>query len=325
MSSTTSSTQRPTWRTIALILGLASPVFGLGWNCKDIMDAGVHWNLGKLGGKHSVSWQDIQEGQPTASNWTFSLNLCDNLGKEKDVDEKHQCPTNTNICAVERDFDPDKPNEGNATVRKWVAIAGEFSMNTGVHLEVKPTRLKTAGSHADAQREGLRLEMTGGRDPLSSPKGIQQKAVIELVCNKKMTGWEPKEQPKVKSESLAKRDDEIAEALKVVSYGEEDVRGEIWGILRLDWQSQYACEDAADIPQDPSTSWGFFTWFIIILFLSIAAYIIFGSWLNYTRYGARGLDLLPHSDTIRDIPYIVKDILRKAQGSGGSRGGYSAV
>lgn len=63
-------------------------------------------------------------------------------------------------------------------------------------------------------------------------------------------------------------------------------------------------------------------------FLATAAYLIFGSWLNYNRYGARGWDLLPHGDTIRDIPYIVKDIGRKVVNvvqSPGSRGGYSAV
>jgi hypothetical protein len=63
-------------------------------------------------------------------------------------------------------------------------------------------------------------------------------------------------------------------------------------------------------------------------FLCTAAYLIFGSWLNYNRYGARGWDLLPHGDTIRDIPYIFQDWLRRVintlQGAG-SRGGYSAV
>jgi hypothetical protein len=64
------------------------------------------------------------------------------------------------------------------------------------------------------------------------------------------------------------------------------------------------------------------------LFLCTAAYLIFGSWLNYNRYGARGWDLLPHGDTIRDIPYLMKDwgrrVVNTVQGPG-SRGGYSAV
>jgi hypothetical protein len=70
-------------------------------------------------------------------------------------------------------------------------------------------------------------------------------------------------------------------------------------------------------PFDPSSA-----------FMSTAAYLIFGSWLNYNRYGARGWDLLPHGDTIRDIPYLLKDwfrgVLNTVQG-GGSRGGYAAV
>ena len=63
-------------------------------------------------------------------------------------------------------------------------------------------------------------------------------------------------------------------------------------------------------------------------FLGTATYLIFGSWLNYNRYGARGWDLLPHGDTIRDVPYLLKEWMRRVldtvQGRG-SRGGYSAV
>jgi len=64
------------------------------------------------------------------------------------------------------------------------------------------------------------------------------------------------------------------------------------------------------------------------VFLAIASYLIFGSWLNYNRYGARGWDLLPHGDTLRDIPYLMKDLIRRILNtlqSTGSRGGYSAV
>ena len=63
-------------------------------------------------------------------------------------------------------------------------------------------------------------------------------------------------------------------------------------------------------------------------FLAVAAYLIFGSWLNYNRYSARGWDLVPHSETLRDIPYIFKDWMRRVANTlqgGGSRGGYSAV
>lgn len=43
----------------------------------------------------------------------------------------------------------------------------------------------------------------------------------------------------------------------------------------------------------------------------------------------RSWDLLPHSDTIRDIPYLLKDWARRVigtlQGRSSGRGGYSAV
>lgn len=63
-------------------------------------------------------------------------------------------------------------------------------------------------------------------------------------------------------------------------------------------------------------------------FLLIATYLIFGSWLNYNRHGARGWDLLPHGDMLRDVPYLMKDLIRRVLNtvqSSGSRGGYSAV
>lgn len=134
-------------------------------------------------------------------------------------------------------------------------------------------------------------------------------------------------------------------------------------VLSLEWKTKYACENFKggddDSRKSKSSHWGFFTWLIIMyvlssppilpsylcpyyyhyflsvslirsssIFLATAAYLIFGSWLNYNRYSARGWDLVPHSETIRDIPYIFKDWVRRVLSTlqgGGSRGGYSAV
>ena len=38
---------------------------------------------------------------------------------------------------------------------------------------------------------------------------------------------------------------------------------------------------------------------ICSVFLATASYLIFGSWLNYNRFGARGWDLVPHGDTFQ--------------------------
>jgi len=94
------------------------------------------------------------------------------------------------------------------------------------------------------------------------------------------------------------------------------------GVLRLGWRTKYVCPSSADkAPQDDETPkepgskhWGFLTWLIIVylpileveahisVFLVIAAYVIYSAFLNYSRYGAgSGWDLLPHSDTLRDM------------------------
>jgi len=295
------------------------------------MADGVHWDLGALDGVHVIHHSYIEE--PKVANWSFAIDLCGTLPYNKDVDKHRQCPINSKVCGLKSIHDP-----GNSTseLEHWIAIAGHYDMSSGNTLEVKPTRLKNTGS-----REGLVLEMTGGKDPFQKQKGVtqkKQKAIVELVCDKEKTGWEPLPEP-----NLRKRDDEeddapeddapendapeenVGSSLIFHSYEEEFIRDEIWGVLRVQWQTKYACEDyASTAPSPRSSGWGFFTWMIIILFLGIAGYVIMGSWVNYNQYGARGFDLVPHADTIRDIPYIMKDMFRRVQTSG-SRGGYSAV
>ena len=132
--------------------------------------------------------------------------------------------------------------------------------------------------------------------------------------------------------------------------------------MRLSWRTKYACPSSVDkAPQDDDDTpdsrgtkhWGFLTWLIIMyfpplnteaygsVFLVIAAYVIYSAFLNYSRYGAgSGWDLLPHSDTLRDMysslelcmlivsPYLMRDfanhVISTLKG-GSSRGGYSAV
>jgi hypothetical protein len=147
----------------------------------------------------------------------------------------------------------------------WVAIAGDYTLKTGRHLEVKPTRLKNSLSHSDSEREGLSLELTGGKD-----NGKNQKAIIELLCAPEKTGWEPQPEPHTKSEMVRKRDDDdkndddADSAIKFISYKEESTKNENWDVLRLQWSTKYACEDAVSKPSDGSASWGFFTWFIVL-------------------------------------------------------------
>ncbi|QDS77633.1 hypothetical protein FKW77_002637 [Venturia effusa] len=310
---------------------------GLGLN---VVSQGVQWNLKELGGDRTVHW--VREEGITSKNTTFTIDICKPIGRKKDVDVKEQCPGGTRVCGIERTTNT---IENSTMITGVFPIAGDYSMVRGKPLDAEVHRLKGSRSHSDSTEEGLSLELSEGMVPFypdkdKGEKGTKQKAIIEFLCDRDTDGTDTDKDDTVeegnddkKTEGMFKRDDGkkgTKDPMTFISYKREQVDKEDWDVLRISWSTKYACEDAINNPTSPSkgSSWGFFTWFIIILFLAVASYLIFGSWLNYNRYGARGWDLLPHGDTIRDIPYILKDFGRRVvttvQG-GGSRGGYSAV
>ncbi|ODH46701.1 hypothetical protein GX48_07206 [Paracoccidioides brasiliensis] len=283
-------------------------------DCDRIVVNRMSWDLSPLAGPHSVF--NTVEHPPTTINTTYTIDLCKPL---KDT----ECPSGTRVCGVQR-------SSGENKILGAIPIAGNYVQSSGRTLDPKITRLKMT----DSQQDGLRIELHGGSYPFNG-KEYKQKAVIEMICDHESTGLEndwagrgimmadEKESEVTKPDD---KDDKVddKQSLSFKSYAQVD---EMF-VLRLDWRTRYVCEDFQHGDRGKSNHWGFFTWLVIIVFLFTAAYLIFGSWLNYNRYGARGWDLLPHGDTIRDVPYILKDWGRKVvstvQGPG-SRGGYSAV
>ncbi|KAF2084065.1 hypothetical protein K490DRAFT_8191, partial [Saccharata proteae CBS 121410] len=324
------------------LLALPSLVSAVNLNCNDIIIDGQKFDLSPLDGPHAIHY--IYESPPTTFNTTFMVDICKPLGKLKGVDKGYQCPVGTRVCATYYEYNHVENKEH---ISRVIPIAGDYTMSKHAGLDPKITRLKNSDSHADKDKEGLRIELHGGQYPFDSKKGTKEKAIIEFVCDRNRTGLENDEKDERETEERRHDDDsddgdgddddydpgenqDMSHSLTYQSYNNED------GIetLRLNWRTKYACEDASSSPGSgggngaKSDHWGFMTWLIIILFLLIATYLIFGSWLNYNRYGARGWDLVPHGDTIRDLPYIMKDIGRNVVGKlqgGGNRGGYSAV
>lgn len=168
-------------------------------------------------------------------------------------------------------------------------IAGEF-LGDSRSLNERATRLKGSDSNADANKEGLRLEMNGGMHG-----SIKQKALIEFICDRNKTGLEglPARRSVMRSEPRAdngsddgdngeeggKKEDGSekegdgaqhgeSSALELVSYLQSaNSDGEEVGVLRLEWRTKYACEDIKETDPAPSKGkggWGFFTWFIIM-------------------------------------------------------------
>jgi len=258
------------------------------------------------------------------------------LRKHKGENSHEACPTGTRVCGVDLETNW---VENKTMVHEVVPIAGDYQMNHGLKLESTVQRLKDSESNTDSDKEGIRVTLSGGKSNNNNKNGKKQKAVIEFLCDPENDGKDtevddrpedPDEDGKGEGEKRKREEKENKEkSLRFISYKDEKGdKGEEWGVLRLEWNTKYACENAVDMPKEAGAHWGFFTWLIIIIFLGTSAYLVFGSWLNYNRYGARGWDALPHGDTLRDLPYIMSDFGRKVTNSmqgGGSRGGYSAV
>jgi len=71
-------------------------------------------------------------------------------------------------------------------------------------------------------------------------------------------------------------------------------------------------------------------WFFLLLFVAFAGYFALGAYYNYTTYGATGVDLIPHRDFWREVPYMLRDVVSHLCSSfqsrhSTSRGGYIPV
>ncbi|KAF2641939.1 hypothetical protein P280DRAFT_468427 [Massarina eburnea CBS 473.64] len=333
------SPSRFTTLSVASLLTLAAlvPSSWASLDCNEVLTGGVKFNFGELGAPHIVHWTQEDSINHEQKNWNFTVDLCQNLKRPKGANKNEWCNHGTRVCAIREEVDT--TGSRNATITP-IDIAGNYATSNGRQLEEKFERLRNSKSNADTGKEGVRIELHGGRWPADKADGTNQRAIIEMVCDPERTGLEGDEKDngeheedgednesrRLRTKDVSGKCEDSDKSLRFCGYElEEPAKDKKVQTLRLEWRTKHACENVED---GSGSHWGFFTWFIIILFLATAAYLIFGSWLNYNRYGARGWDLLPHGDAIRDIPYILKDFGRKvvtsAQGSG-NRGGYSAV
>ncbi|THY25835.1 hypothetical protein D6D01_04831 [Aureobasidium pullulans] len=328
----------------ALILLSATSTNAITLDCKDVLVKDQHFDLSELAGPHAVHL--IEETPPSLSNTTFTIDICNPLKRTKGVPKDNECQTGTYACGIEYDYNL---ADNSSTIRRVIPIAGQYAGSHGRFLDPEWTRLKNSASHDDANKEGLRVELHGGKYPFEKPNGRQQKAIIEFQCDRNRTGLEGAEgdsRDKLEEEDVAgllmrdetddKKDDKEKPAedasLQLISYKSEGEGDDEFDVLRLQWKTKYACEGMTEHKPSSgnksSSHWGFFTWFLIIAFLLIATYLIMGSFLNRSKYGAEGFDSVPHADFWREFPYTVKDwgrsIVGMVQGHS-SRGGYSAV
>ncbi|KAJ5099908.1 Autophagy-related protein 27 [Penicillium argentinense] len=342
--------------TLLLLSALgASLTTAMSFDCAHIKVNDYKYDFSPLGGVHEI--YHVNKTEEYVTNTTYVLDICHSLGKaSKRPDGAGSCEHSKNSTSTTYShvkiiwswasgmatnpsplnavcgFEDLTPSDGNGDQKFGFPIAGLDPMGGG-SKEPKFTRL----SEIDSNTQGLRLQIAGGswKGEYNNKKAKDAAALIDFKCDPDRSGLEgistkesvPEDEENKKQRRADGDEEEMPsnQSLQFKSFAPND---DGVYVLKLEWQTRYACDNYQDGNDASSNHWGFFTWLIIILFLCIAAYLIFGSWLNYNRYGARGWDLLPHGDAIRDIPYLLQDWFRRVvntlQGTG-SRGGYSAV
>lgn len=270
----------------AALLAFSSLASAVTFDCNHVRVDGQSFDFSELGGAYAVHM--IEDTPPSISNTTFTVNICTALGRTKNVPKVEECPGGTRICAIKTNYNAATNIEEVTEVRP---IAGDYAYSHGRSLDPSLTRLKGSSSNSDTEREGVRVELNGGRFPFDKTSGVEQRAIIEFECNPERTGLEGLEKGSGgKPQEDKKKDDEEAEerlrtreegekkegddkakpedtsSLTLISYKQEGEGDKTTGVLRLNWKTKYACEGQTEHSPAKSTSghWGWFTWLFIM-------------------------------------------------------------
>lgn len=256
------------------------------FECKNIVAQGQQFNLEKLGGPHIVHWEQENTDLEALVKYNFTIDLCNALKWHKGGSSATECHHGARVCALREIIDL---NSANSSMVTPIDIAGTYKTYNGREIDAKFELLRNSKSNSDASREGLRAELHGGRHPFEDKKeGIDQRAIIEFVCDTERTGLEgdekddgeheedPKDDDKKddgkKEQKLRRREDDNGKcqdsksSLRFCGYAKETPKKDsVVQTLRLEWRTKYACENVRDVPSDDKSShWGFFGWFFIM-------------------------------------------------------------
>ncbi|OXV08490.1 hypothetical protein Egran_03747 [Elaphomyces granulatus] len=297
---------------------LPSLAAGSGFDCKGIVVDGIKFDLSRLGGVHEL--YHVETNEDAVVNTTHTT------ARDEKESENYAFP----IAGLEHLGHGSKETEIKRLIKSDADRAGLLlKLSGGKYLEDHEKKEKDAAAHIEFQCDPDKSGLEGLEDSETSDAAANRRRSQLEATSDDNTGDDKDGDDKDGDDKDGDDHDDGSNPSRSLQFKSFKFIDDTY-ILSLDWKTRYACDDYLKNRKDgsPSGHWGFFTWLIIILFLCTAAYLIFGSWLNYNRYGARGWDLLPHGDTIRDVPYIFQDWIRRVistvQGPG-SRGGYSAV
>ncbi|KAG1752957.1 putative autophagy protein Atg27 [Suillus lakei] len=288
---------------LSLLLLLSSTVLVTAEDFKcHVTTGGLKWDLKPLKGSHTLS--RTRDSPPTTMVDELRFNLCKDLKPMKGVPDDEQCQPGTRVCLR-------KTNKNSEPKDRVIAVIPVASSSV---LEPEYAQLDSL--------KGLSLTFHGSPYPTSSEDS--QSIIFSLLC---ADAADPEAEP------------------EFVSYEN--------GIVRVDWSTPAACgspddqstpdepsppqedddtpadEGGGDSDEKPAKRGSGLGFFFLVLLLAFAAYFLLGAYYNYSTYGARGVDLIPHRDFWREVPYMLQDVVSHlcstVRPQRSTRGGYIAV
>ncbi|ANB15399.1 Atg27p [Sugiyamaella lignohabitans] len=305
---------------VATYISLAAEPVNALFHCKPRFD-GKSFDLSELSGPRSVSYS--HNTPPSLTNTTWYIDPCNELDIKKLPE--NTCPKGSQICGVQT---LTIPKDDLTVVSQVIPVTGDFDgLESGAQY-----------SKIDGNR-GVSVSLSGG----SWGDSKDLKADIDFYCvdndsNDKdkleFVSWDDKTlKLKWSSPKACPLSDDGGDKDKNKD-GNNDDKDKDGNDDKDKGGDKDGHDDKDkggndDNREDTSgQSWGWFTWLFILIVLGFSAYVVGSAWINYNRYGLSGVELLPHSDAVRDIPYLVRDFAKKIANTfagGTSRGGYSAV
>ncbi|KAK9361262.1 autophagy-related protein 27 [Lipomyces starkeyi] len=228
----------------------------------------------------------IRNTPPSTTTMMWNINLCAPLTINDQMAVSMQCPAGTQVCGIQT-----------------VAIEGQEPVIT----QVIPVSGDLNGSTAQDEilsvyAQHVHVRLTGGM----WGEVNEMETDIDFVCDTALT-------------EVTHDADGNTIGLQVVSWNEKS--------LHLQWSTSAVCDEQLLRVQQStnSTAWNVVKYILIAVLLILVAYFGITAYVNY-RKGATGVDLLPSSQAIIDIPYVARDFAKKV-GSGFStnsnRDGYA--
>ncbi|KAK9455314.1 autophagy-related protein 27 [Dipodascopsis uninucleata] len=289
--------------TLAAVI-LSAQIVSAVFDCSAVID-GVTLNLTELAGPHSV--QTSRSTPPTITTTKWTVNICNALSVNKSIPANMQCVAGTQVCGIQS-----IQLEGEAPVTSQVIpVSGDIN-GRAAKFELHDIKTATVASFL--------LSLDGG----SWAESNDLKTDIEFVCDQAITDYTAKPEKLVS-------DGTDTNGLEFVSWDEQT--------LKLKWATAVVCEQNVvgaqqEQPQENqqqdnnngeggSAAWSIIRFILIAVLFLLLAYFGYTIYMNYQK-GATGVDLLPSSQVVFDIPYVAKDLATKvSSGFSSNRDGYA--